>query len=514
MDAPPTAPRAKGLFERGLAFVERAGNVLPHPATLFASLTVVVALISAVAAASGLSVSHPGTGATIESRSLLSLNGLHWLLTHVVSNFTGFAPLGTVLVAMLGIGVAEGTGLIGAALRLLVLAAPKRLLTFALVFAGIMSNVASEAGYVLLIPLAAMVFQVVGRNPIVGMAAAFAGVSGGFSANLLLGTVDPLLAGLSEEAARIVTPGYVVSPAANYYLMAAATFVLAAAGTWVTEVLIAPRLGNPERQSGDEGQLQRLSPAEKRGLVWTAVAGAVCVALVLLGTVPAQGFLRDPATGSLLRSPFMSGIVTLIFALGTTLGVVYGIAAGTVRKDTDLLKGMDKAMATLGSYLVLVFFAAQFVAAFNWSNLGLVVAVKGADVLRQLAWGPIPLIVAFILLTAVLNLFMGSASAKWAIMAPIFVPMFMLLGLTPELTQAAYRIGDSTTNVISPLMSYFALIIAFVQRYQPSAGIGTLVSIMLPYTIVFLVVWTALLVVWMLLGLPLGPGAGLFLSRP
>jgi aminobenzoyl-glutamate transport protein len=510
--AAPSSPRG-GVLQRGLAFVERAGNALPHPATLFASLTVVVALASALAASLDLQVIHPGTGKAVVSRSLVSLEGLHWLLTHVVSNFTGFAPLGTVLVAMLGIGIAEGTGLIGAALRLMVLSAPKRMLTFALVFSGVLSNVASEAGYVLLVPLAAIVFQVVGRHPIAGMAAAFAGVSGGYSANLLLGTVDPLLAGLSEEAARIVTPGYLVSPAANYYLMVASTFLIAIAGTWVTEAVVIPRLGPPPGGAPAETEVQRLSPAEKRGLLWAGLAGVFCLMVLLWGTVPARGFLRDPETGGLLRSPFMSGIVALIFVLGAVLGTAYGIGAGTVRKDTDLLKGMDKAMNTLGSYLVLVFFAAQFVASFNWTNLGLILAVNGARLLGQLAWGPIPLMVAFILLTAVMNLFMGSASAKWAIMAPVFVPMFMLLGITPELTQAAYRIGDSTTNVISPLMSYFALIIAFLQRYQPSAGIGTLVSTMLPYTVVFLLVWTVLLVVWILLGLPVGPGAGLFLPR-
>jgi aminobenzoyl-glutamate transport protein len=507
----PAPPR--GLLQGALAFVERAGNALPHPATLFASLTAVVALLSAVAAGFELEVTHPGTQEAVVARSLLSVTGLHWLLTSAVSNFTGFAPLGTVLVAMLGIGIAEGSGLIGAALRLLVLAAPKRVLTFALVFAGVMSNVASEAGYVLLVPLAATVFQVVGRPPIAGMAAAFAGVSGGYSANLLLGTVDPLLAGLSEEAARIVTPGYVVSPAANYYLMAAATFLVAGAGTWVTEAIVVPRLGRYESPP-DTGEMGRLTPAEKRGLLWAAVAAAICLAVLLLGTIPTQGFLRDPKTGSLLRSPFMSGIVTLIFVLGAILGAAYGVGAGTVRKDTDLLKGMEKSMSTLAGYLVLVFFAAQFVAAFNWTNLGLILAVNGAAALRKLALGPIPLMTTFILLTAVLNLFMGSASAKWAIMAPVFVPMFMLLGLTPELTQAAYRIGDSTTNVVSPLMSYFALIIAFLQRYQPNAGIGTLVSTMLPYTVVFLLAWTALLVIWILIGLPLGPGAGLFLPRP
>ena len=511
MNADATMKQERRGLERLLGLVERAGNALPHPATLFALMTVVVVVVSAIAAAAGLQVTHPGTGETVAPRSLLTLTGLHWLLTHIVSNFTGFAPLGTVLVAMLGIGVAEGTGLINAALRLLVLSAPRRLLTFALVFAGVMSNVASEAGYVLLVPLAAIVFQVVGRHPVAGMAAAFAGVSGGYSANLLLGTVDPLLAGLTQEAARIVDPAYAVSPACNYYFMAVSTFVVSLAGTWVTEAVVIPRLG--PYTGGEEAPrpVEALTAAEKRGLLFAAAAALACTAVLLWGTVPAGGFLRDAKTGELLRSPFMSGIVALIFLLGLVVGTAYGIGARTVRSDADLIKGMSKAMGTLASYLVLVFFAGQFVAAFNWTNLGLILAVEGAELLRKLALGTLPLMVAFVLLTAFLNLFMGSASAKWAIMAPVFVPMFMLLGVTPELTQTAYRIGDSTTNIISPMMSYFALIIAFLQRYDPKAGIGTLVSTMLPYTVVFLVCWTALLVVWILLGLPLGPGAGLFL---
>jgi aminobenzoyl-glutamate transport protein len=511
------APR-RSVLQRFLAVIERVGNALPHPATLFASLALLVLVGSAIAYASGVEVLHPGTGKALRPENLLSVAGLHRILTGMVTNFTNFAPLGTVLVAMLGIGVAEGTGLIGAALRLLVLAAPRRALTFVLVLAGVLSNTASEVGYVLLVPLAAIIFLAVGRHPVAGMAAAFAGVSGGYSANLLLGTIDPLLSGLSEEAARIVLPGYAINPACNYYFMAASTFIIAGVGTWVTEAIVSPRLGPYVPPVGEKQEehaaLKGLEPHEKRGLLFAGVTAAVCGALLLWGTLPENGFLRDPATGSLLKSPFMSGIVTLIFLLGVVVGAAYGIGARTVKNDADLIRGMSKSMETLGSYLVLVFFAAQFVAWFNWSNLGLIVAVKGADGLRALGLGPIPLMIAFVLLSAALNLVMGSASAKWAIMAPIFIPMFMLLGYTPELVQAAYRIGDSVTNIISPMMSYFALIIAFVQRYDKKAGIGTIVATMLPYTFAFLIVWTVMLVVWLVLDLPLGPGARMFLPTP
>jgi aminobenzoyl-glutamate transport protein len=500
------------MIARLLGFIERAGNALPHPATLFAMLAVAVALASGIAASLGLTVTHPATGEPVYPVNLVSVAGLHRVLTSFVTNFTGFAPLGTVMVAILGIGIAEGSGLIGAALKLMVLSAPRRLLTFAIVFAGVMSNAASEIGYVLLVPLGAVIFLAVGRHPLAGLAAAFAGVSAGYSANLLLGTVDPLLAGLSQEAARIVTPGYAVNPACNYYFMAASTFLIAIAGTWVTEWIVVPRLGAYTGEEKAE-ELTALTRAERRGL-WFAAAAALVFAVVLAGgTVPADGFLRDPKTGGLLHSPFLSGIVALIFLGGALTGIAYGAAAGTFRSDADVMKSMANAMKTLSSYLVLVFFAAQFVAFFNWTNLGLIVAVEGAGLLRASGLSGIPLMVSFVFFTSFINLFMGSASAKWAIMAPVFVPMFMLLGYAPELTQAAYRVGDSCSNVVSPMMSYFALIVSFTERYQPKTGIGTVVATMLPYTVTFLIVWTTLLVIWLAAGLPLGPGSALYLEQ-
>ena len=495
-----------------LSTVERGGNALPHPATLFAILAGFVILLSAVAVRTGLEAVHPGTGETITPVSLLTVAGLHRILVEMVTNFTSFAPLGTVLVSMLGIGVMEASGLIAAVLRLLVLSAPKRLLTFVLVLSGVLSNTASEIGYVLLVPLGGIIFLGAGRHPIAGLAAAFAGVSGGYSANLLLGTIDPLLAGLSEEAAQIVQPGYTVNPAANYFFMVISTFVISAAGTWVTEAIVIPRLG---AYTGAEKStaIDQLSSDERRGLRFAAAATALFGALLLWGTVPVDGFLRNPETGSLLRSPFLSGIVAFIFLGGTWVGIAYGVGARKFTSDSDVMNGMGKTIGTLGTYLVLVFFAAQFVAYFNWTNLGLIVAVKGAETLRASGLGGIPLMLAFVVLSSGLNLLMGSASAKWAVMAPVFVPMFMLLGYSPELTQTAYRIGDSTSNVIAPMMSYFALIVAFFERYDKTSGIGTVVATMLPYTVVFLACWSAMLVVWMLLGLPVGPGAGLYLQQ-
>jgi len=504
----------KSIIDRFLSTIEKVGNALPEPTTLFALLALAVIVISGITSLFDIEVVHPGTGELIQPVNLLSVEGLHRILEEMVTNFTSFAPLGTVLVSLLGIGVMEGSGLIGTALRLLVLSAPKKLLTFVIVLAGILSNTASEVGYVLLIPLSAIIFLSVGRHPLAGMAAAFAAVSAGYSANLLLGTIDPLLAGLSEEAARIIDPTYTVNPAANYYFMFVSTFFLAGVGTWITEKLVVPRLGKYEGSEKVE-ELKLLTSNEKRGLKFALVASLIFTGIILLGTIPVDGFLRNPETGELLRSPFMSGIVAFIFLGGAFTGIAYGIGAGTFKSDKDAVKGMAKSMETLGTYIVLVFFAAQFVAFFNWTNLGLIFAIEGAEVLKNLELGSIPLALSFILVSAIVNLFMGSASAKWAIMAPVFIPMFMLLGFSPEFTQIAYRVGDSVTNIIAPMMSYFALIVAFFQRYDKNAGIGTIIATMLPYSFVFLITWSILLIIWVSLGIPIGPGAELeYIMQP
>jgi aminobenzoyl-glutamate transport protein len=505
---PAAAPRT--AVDRFLSIVERAGNLLPHPATLFFLLTVFVVIASAIAAQFDLSVAHPKTGEPVVPVNLLSVEGLQRIMGGLVTNFTGFAPLGTVLVALIGIGVAEHSGFIGACLRIVVLNAPRFLLTPIVVFAGVMSNMASEIGYVLLVPLAGLLYVAAGRHPILGIAAAFAGVSGGYSANLLLGTIDPLLSGLSQEAARIVDPAYTVSPAANLFFMQASTPIVTLLGWFVTEKIVARRFPDGAYGKGDE-KIEPLSAAEKRGLGYAGIATLVLTGLVLLATVPADGALRIAGEPDLLKalSPFLHGIVALIFVAGALIGIAYGVGAGTIKSDNDVIKGMSASMGTLASYLVLVFFAAQFVALFNWTQLGLIFAVEGAELLKALGLPKIPLLLGFILLTATVNLAMGSASAKWALMAPVFVPMFMLLGYSPEVTQTAYRVGDSVTNIISPMMSYFALIIAFLQRYEPKAGIGTVVATMIPYSITFFIGWSCLFALWIFMGWPLGPGAAL-----
>jgi len=503
-----------GVLQKILNWTERAGNALPHPATLFALFALAALLLSALGHVLGWEVIHPGTKEIVRPVNLLSQHGIHRILLEMVDSFTGFAPLGIVLVAMLGIGIAEQSGLIHAVIRLLVLNAPGKLLTFVIVFTGIISNVASDVGYVLLIPLAGVIFIAVGRHPVAGMAAAFAGVSGGFSANLALGTVDPLLAGLSTEAAQILDPSYEVNPTANYFFMVASTFIIALVGTFVSERIVEPRLGTYQGNGAEQDQsFDSISAREKKGLLMALITFLVILIITLIGIIPENGFFRG-TDGGFLSSPLIKGVVAMLFITAGGMGLAYGFTTGAFKNDADVIEGMSSSMKTLATYLVLVFFAAQFVAYFKWSNLGIIMAVKGAGLLISADIGLIPLMILFILLAATINMLMGSASAKWAILAPIFIPMFMIMGYSPELSQVVYRIGDSVTNVISPMMSFFALIIAFIQKYDPRAGIGTIIATMVPYSMAFLLVWILLLVAWLLLGLPLGPDAGIHYTLP
>lgn len=517
---PGRLPR-RGLFNKFLATVEWVGNLLPHPVTLFAIFAVGVVVLSGVASWFGLAVQDPrpegfagrSPDGMIRAVSLMNGDGLRKIVSRMVKNFTDFAPLGTVLVAMLGVGVAEKSGLLSAVIRALVLKAPRNMVTLAIVFAGILSNTASEMGYVVLIPLAAATFYSLGRHPLAGLAAAFAGVSGGYSANLLVGTIDPLLSGITQEAAQMLDPSYTVHPAVNWYFMFVSTFLIAAIGTWVTARFVEPNLGTYDPSNADksvtgEKSLAPLSRIEWMGIIWATISTIVISALIALCVVPEWGVLRNPETHSVLDSPFLNGMVALILVFFVVPGFVYGRVVGTMKNDRDIIDAMAGAMSALGLYIVLVFFAAQFVNYFNWTNLGQITAVLGADVLRDMRLdGPL-VFIPFIILCAIVNLVIGSASAKWAVTAPIFVPMLMLLGYSPELTQCAYRIGDSTTNVITPMMSYFGLILAFAAKYDRKLGIGTLIATMLPYTIFFMLGWVLLFYAWVFLaGLPVGPEA-------
>ena len=512
-----------GWFSRFLAAVEWLGNLLPHPVTLFAMFTLGIYLLSGILGFFDVAVSDPRpegakgreADGVIEVISLVNAEGLQRIMMGLVTNFTGFAPLGTVLVALLGVAVAEHSGLLSAMMRAMVVNASKRMVTVVVVFAGIVSNTASELGYVVLIPLGALIFYSLGRHPLAGLAAAFAGVSGGYSANLLLGTVDPLLSGITEEASHMIDPGYSVGPEVNWYFMFISTFLVTVLGAFVTEKIVEPRLGkyDPSLASIDLGAqtIEGLDGAEKRGLKAAGIAFLVLAALLAMTIVPSNGILRHPETGAVAGSPFLKGIVAMIFITFAVPGFVYGRVVGTMRTDKDVIDAMSKSMGSLSLYIVLVFFASQFVAFFKWTNIGTVLAVKGAALIQTIGLDGPEIFILFILMCALVNLSLGSASAQWAVTAPIFVPMLMLVGFAPEVIQAAYRIGDSVTNIITPMMSYFGLILAIAERYHKNLGIGTLIATMLPYTLVFILGWTLLFYLWVFaFGLPVGPGAATY----
>jgi aminobenzoyl-glutamate transport protein len=500
------------IFAKSLDFIEVVGNRLPHPATIFAMLAGIVILLSLTAYLLGLNAAHPVDGSIISARNLLSAEGIRWIYTNILNNFLLFPPLGYVLVVMIGIGVAEGSGLFTLMIRALVLKSPPKLVTAAIVLAGIISHLASEAGYVVLIPLGAMIFHALGRHPMAGLAAAFCGVSGGFGSNFFIGSIDPILAGISESAADMIMPGISVNPAVNYYFMFVSSFLVVVVGTWVTEKIVEPRLGKYDGPA-EKLPIEQLTPMEKKGLNWAGISLLLTIVLLAITIVPENGILRNPETGGVLDSPFFNGIIIGILIFFFIPGLVYGIIAKTIRNDKDVVKHITASMSSMAGYIVLVFFAAQFVYFFNYSNLGIIFAIKGANGLQQIGLtGPV-LIVGFIALSAFINLFMGSASAKWAIMAPVFIPMLMLIDppYHPGLTQAAFRIGDSVTNLITPMMSYFALILTFAQKYDEKYGIGTIISTMIPYSFILFIAWSALLVIWMLIGIPLGPDGPIFI---
>ncbi len=491
--------KKNGFFKRMLDRVEVIGNKLPQPVTLFVMLMGIVLLLSWIFGMMGLSAKHPGTGEDIIAVNLLSKEGVQRIFTNMVEVFADFPPLGLVLVVMLGIGVAERSGLIAVGLKAFVSRVPKSLITFSIVVAGMLSSVAADAGYVVLIPLGAAIFHGMGRHPIAGLAAAFAGVSGGFGANFLPTGLDPLIASFTQPAAQIIQDGYTVNPLSNYYLMAASVPIVGIAGTWVTERIIIPRLG--EYKGTEKVEMSSTSPKEKKGMKWALFSAFVILVLIAIAAIPKNGIFRDE-TGDL--NPLYQSIVPLMFIIFFITGLIYGIITGSIKGDKDVANMTSESMATMGGYIVLAFAAAQFVAYFNWSNLGLIVAVSGADGLKNIGFTGIPLIVAFIIISSLINLFIGSASAKWAIMAPIFVPMLMLMGYSPETTQAAYRIGDSYSNILTPLLPYFPLVITFAQKYVKNIGLGTIISTMLPFAVVFAVVRIPMFIVWIWLNIPLG----------
>lgn len=492
---------------RALDKVERVGNKLPDPAIIFAFCLFVVWILSAVLSNFTFSAVDPRSGEAVVVNNLLTGDSLADFLSRMVKIFTGFAPLGVVLVAMLGVGVAEHSGFISAGLKRMLDRTPKSMLTPMVVLVAIVSHTATDAGYVLVIPLAGVIFYAMGRHPLAGIAAAFAGVSGGFCANFIPSAIDPLLQSFTQSAAQIIDPDIQINPLNNWFFNSASTLLIVSIGWYLTDKVIEPRLKDVE-VDGDPDEIPKfdeLTDKQSKALRYaslTMLAGIIGLVALL---VPESSPMRAP-DGQLtsFAAPVMQSIVPLIFLLFLLPGIVFGFMSGSFKNTKDMIDSMTKAMQGMSYYIVMAFFCALFIDAFGKSNLGALLAIEGAQTLKALQLPSMVTIVGIIFLTAFVNLFVGSSSAKWALLGPIFVPMLMQLNISPDLTQAAYRLGDSSSNIITPLMPYFPLVVVYCQRYVKSTGIGTLLSMMLPYTICILILWTIFLLGYWALGIPLG----------
>ena len=492
-----------------LAWVERVGNKIPHPFILFLWLIVIVTVLSFILNKLGVSAENPTTGEVVAIKNLLSGEGINHALTSMIKNFTGFAPLGLILTMTLGLGLAEEVGFMSALMRKTMLGAPTRIVTFVIAIIGICGNIASDAAIVIIPPLAAMIFMSLGRNPIAGIAIGYAATTGGFSANLFPAGTDALLAGITNEASKIVDAPE-IPIMANWYVMVVSTFVLAIVISIMSERYIEPRLG--AYTGSKQIEQQELSVEEEDGLKAAGIAALIYILIIAIALIPKNSFLRHPETGKILTgSPFMSGIIPILLILFLVTSIPYGIKVGKIKSSGDVPRIMTKAMNTMSSFIVLAFIIGQFISYFNWTNPGQYLAISGSNLLERIGFTGIGLFIGYIILCAFVNLFIGSGSAKWALMAPIFVPMFALLGYHPAWTQFLYRMGDSSTNIISPLFTYFPIILAYMNEYDEEAGVGTLLSLMIPYSLVILLAWVLLGFIWFFIGLPLGPGGQIFL---
>jgi aminobenzoyl-glutamate transport protein len=539
------AAPAKSFGQRMLDGVERLGNKVPHPAVMFFYLILIVIVLSHLLFLLGVSVTEqiavpkvvestpnyyedstypivvPGQEGienayaddfevveqTIPIQSLLTTEGIRFLFTSFVANFAGFGVVAVTFIAMMGAGVAEGAGLMNALIRKLVAVSPRRLLSFILIFVGVLSSVATDAGYLILVPLGAAAFASVGRHPLAGMAACFAGVGSIFGVNLLLSPSDAMITEITNEAIG-VGGGQPITIVANYFFAVASSIILAIVAYVITERLIEPRLGAWHAETTEETEASDSDPAaESRGLGFALVAFLAMLAVILLITVPSGAPLREPETGDIIgATPFMDSLLFIIAMFFLVAGIGYGIGARTFKSSTDVAAAVTKTFAGLGGLVFMLLMIAQFIAFFNYSQIPNVLAIRLAEVLEQAGIGAIPLLIGMIIVIAVLDIIMPGLVPKWAIFAPIFVPLFIQLGIAPQTVLAAYRVGDSPLNTVTPLMVYLPFVVTIAQRYQKDAGIGTIIALMLPYAVILLVVWILLFIVWYVLGLPLGPG--------
>ncbi|MBB1467990.1 AbgT family transporter [Pseudoalteromonas sp. SG41-5] len=501
------AAMPSGIVARFLNFVERVGNKLPDPAIIFLFAMLLIWLLSWWFSGVTFDAIDPRTGEAIIINNMLASDSLATFLSSMVKTFTGFAPLGVVLVAMLGVGVAEHSGFINTGLKLMLKVTPKKLLTPSIILVAIVSHTATDAGYVLVIPLAGVIFYTAGRHPLAGIAAAFAGVSGGFGANFIPSGIDPLLQSFTQSAAQIINPAMSINPLNNWAFTSASSLFIILLGWYITDKIIEPRLKNTELD-GNKEDLPAFEDArsdEKRAFFIASTVMIAGLALLAYVSAPADSAMRSE-DGSLtnFRSPLMQSIVPLIFLLFWIPGAVYGFTVGTFKSSKDMIDAMSKAMGGMAYYIVMAFFCALFIAAFSKSNLGALLAIEGAQLLKAMQLPSAVTVVGIIFLTGFVNLFVGSSSAKWALLGPVFVPMLMQLGISPDLTQAAYRVGDSSSNIITPLMPYFPLVVVYCQKYVKGTGIGTLIAMMLPYSIAFMIGWSLFLLGYWALGIPLG----------
>jgi aminobenzoyl-glutamate transport protein len=502
----------KTFLQKLLDGVEIVGNKVPHPAVIFLIMSAIVIVLSHIFHLLGTSVSYqvidPVTHKAVDSvavvNSLLTVEGLRFIITSVVRNFLGFAPVGVILVAMVGVGLAEEAGLVNALIRKIVIVAPRKAITFIIVAMGVLSSVASDAGYLVLIPLGAAAFLTLGRHPIAGLAAAFSGVAAVFGVNLIITPIDGVLTEITNDAIHLLNPSTSIYLTANLYFSIVSAILLCVACTVITERIVEPRLGayHGERPTAESAGT---SVEEARGLRF-ALYGLIGIVIVIaLLALPSNAPLRNPETGALIGdSPLMNSLIVLIMLVFLVTGYAYGKGAGTINSMTEAIAAITKTFAGLGGLLFLFLVISQFLAHFNYSNLATIAAVRLADIIETANLGSLPLLIVFVIITAIVNLIIPAAIAKWAILAPIFVPLFLKLSVAPAVVLAAYRVGDSPGNVITPLMAYFGMIVIFAQKYDKQAGVGTVVAMMLPYTALLYVIWTVFLVLWYLLGIPFG----------
>jgi aminobenzoyl-glutamate transport protein len=496
-----------------LDFIERVGNKLPHPYILFLWLCLILGVISLISSICGVSVVNPTTGDTVVAQSLISKDGFIWLLGHLLSNFQGFSPLGLVLAMQIAIGFAERVGLLTTAMRKAIMGVPLWALTATVLFLGINGSIASEASIIVVPALAAAAFESVGMHPIAGLLAGYAATNAGFTACIIVAGTDVLLSGVTESAAQLIDPSITVNATCNWYFMIVSVFLLTAVGVFVNKQFIVPRLGTYDPADGEgvaEIEKGEITEAQGKGLRAAGIFSVLYILAFALMVIPSNGILRGE-DGSILNGPFITGLVPILILYFILVGVVYGITAGTIKKSSDVPDMMAQALEGMTSYIVLVFVIAQFINMFSYTNLGMIIAVKSAGALQAAGFTGIPLMLFFILLCCVVNLFMTSGSGKWYIFAPILVPMMMMLGYSPAFAQIIYRIGDSTTNAITPIYPYIPIAIGMAKKYDKNFGMGSLISMMLPYSIAFLAVWIIQLIVWVVLNLPLGPGVSVFM---